>query len=413
MITVQEARSLVQASIVPLGTEILPLSQLQNYVLAEEIVAPFALPRFTNAAMDGFAVKWDDICRATADEPVRLKVLQVIPAGSFAPLPVAAGCCAEIMTGAPMPEGADTVVPFEQTSGFGADVVAIYKPTKRCANVRYAGEEVGVGDHLLRQGVTLTLAEIAVLASFGFASAAVQRRPRVSIVTVGDEVRMPGEEASAAQIYNSNRFMIEALCRSVALEPIAVRHAPDDREALRAVLATALSECDMLITAGGISTGEYDFVQSELSELGVTKKFWSVAQKPGKPLYFGLGSDGQVVFSLPGNPISAIVCLVVYGVPAMLALQGKREAALRRARLAEPFPADKKRYRFLPGNVWLEDGEYRCRVAEKIESHNVTSLLGANCLIEAEASDEMIPAGSEVMCTLLPWATMEADRIAR
>ncbi len=407
MITVHEARSLVQASIMPLGTETLPLSQLQNCVLAEDIVAPFALPRFTNAAMDGFAVKWDDICHATADEPVHLQVSQVIPAGSGSTQSVVSGCCAEIMTGAPIPDGADTVIPFEQTSGFGGNTVEIYKPVKYCANVRYAGEEVAFGDFLLRKGVTLTLAEITLLASFGFASVAVQRRPRVSLVTVGDEVRLPGEEASAVQIYNSNHFMLEALCRSVGLEPVAMRHVPDNREALRSVLAEALSECDVLITAGGISTGEYDFVQSELAELGVTKKFWSVAQKPGKPLYFGVGNEGQVVFALPGNPISAIVCLVVYGVPAMLALQRKGEIASIRACLVEPFPTDKKRYRFLPGKVWVEGGEYRCRIADKIDSHNVTSLLGANCLIEAEASDAMLPTASEAICTLLPWATMD------
>jgi len=406
MITVQEAHHLITQSVTMLGTEELPLGQLQGRVLAREVRAPFSLPRFTNSAMDGFALKWSDISAASKESPVRLPVTGKIPAGTLSPLPVAPGCCAEIMTGAPMPEGADTVVAFEESSGFGAEFVDIYKAPKERANVRYSGEEVASGEIVLHKGATLSPSEIAVLASFGFASVPVHKQPRVAIVTVGDEVRNPGEELSGAEIYNCNRSLLESACRSIGIEPVLIRHAPDEKELLREVLELALGECDMLITAGGISSGEYDFVQEELSALGVTKKFWKIAQKPGKPLYFGTSVEGKAVFSLPGNPVSALVCFVEYCVPALCALAGKSAPAKFHATLAEPFPSDKKRHRFLLGSVRVEEGQLWCTSSPKVESHMITAVVGSNCLIEAEPSADPLVKGSRVRCTMLPWSNL-------
>ncbi len=406
MITVQEAHRLINQSVAALGMEELPLDQLQERVLAREVRAPFSLPRFTNSAMDGFALKWSDISAASRESPVRLQVTDKIPAGTLSTLPVSSSGCAEIMTGAPMPEGADTVLAFEESSGFGMEFVKIYKAPKKGANVRYSGEEVALDEVVLQKGVTLSPSEIAVLASFGFASAPVHKQPRVAIVTVGDEVRNPGEELSGAEIYNCNRFLLESACRSLGIEPVMVRHAPDDRELLREVLALALNECDLLITVGGISSGEYDFVQQELSALGVTKKFWKIAQKPGKPLYFGSSGEGKVVFSLPGNPVSALVCFVEYCLSALCALAGKPAPVKFHAALAEPFPSDKKRHRFLLGTVRAEEGQLLCKASPKVESHMITAVVGSNCLIEAEPSGEPFLKGSRVRCTMLPWSNL-------
>ncbi len=404
MITVQEAHNLINHSVTVLGMEELPLGQLQGRVLAREVKAPFSLPRFTNSAMDGFALRWSDISTASKESPVRLQITEKIPAGTLSTLPVTPGCCAEIMTGAPMPDGADTVLAFEESSGFGQEFVEIYKAPKKGANVRYSGEEVALDEVVLQKGVTLSPSEIAVLASFGFASAPVHKQPRVAIVTVGDEVRSPGEELSGAEIYNCNRFLLESACRSIGIEPVMVRHAPDERALLREVLALALGESDLLITAGGISSGEYDFVQEELSALGVTKKFWKIAQKPGKPLYFGSTDEGKAVFALPGNPVSALVCFVEYCLPALSALAGKPAPVKFRAALAEPFTSDKKRHRFLLGSVWAEEGQLLCKASPKVESHMITAVVGSNCLIEAEPSEEPLARGSKLLCTMLPWS---------
>ena len=310
------------------------------------------------------------------------------------------------MTGAPLPEGADTVVAFEETSGFGSLLVDIFKAPAKGANIRRAGEEVARGETLLAKGTVISPAEIAVLASFGLASAPVMRKPRVSIVTVGDELKEPGSGLSGAEIYNCNSFMLEAACRSLGFETAPASHAPDNRDILRERLAAALAEGDLVITAGGISTGEYDFVQEELSALGVGKKFWSVAQKPGKPLFFGTSADGKPVFSLPGNPVSALVCFAEYCVPALFRLQGTPAPPKLQATLAAPFPVDRKRHRFLLGKLWAEEGRLLCRVSQKTESHMITSAAGANCIIEAPPASGPLPAGSPAICTPLPWSCL-------
>ncbi|MCF8383266.1 MAG: molybdopterin molybdotransferase MoeA [Chlorobium sp.] len=404
MITVQDAHRMIRESVGELPLEYQPLSRLQGRVLGEDVVAPFPLPRFTNAAMDGFALRRSDIEGASQDTPVRLQVVSEVAAGAMPGVPVLQGSCAQIMTGAPLPDGADTVVAFEQTSGFGSREVSIFSAPKRGTNIRYAGEEVACSSVLLRQGTPVASAEIAVLATLGIEGVLAGGVPRVALVTVGDELRMPGEALEGAAIYNSNRFMLQALCRAWGIEPTLLLHAPDDRAALRGVLAEALAGCDMLVTAGGISTGEYDYVQELLGETGVAARFWRVAQKPGKPLYFGTTGDNRPVFALPGNPVSAMTCFHEYVVPALCLQQGRAVPEKIEALLAEPFPADKKRYRFLPGTIWQENGRLYCRVSRKVESHMITSLAGADGIIESGPAPDALAAGSAVTCSLFPWS---------
>ncbi len=404
MITVQDAHQMILGSVGALPLEYRSLSRLQGRVLGEEIAAPFPLPRFTNAAMDGFALRRSDIEGASQDTPVRLQVVSEIAAGAMPGLAVVQGGCAQIMTGAPLPEGADTVVAFEQTSGFGSREVSIFSAPKRGANIRYAGEELPGGSVLLRKGTQVTPAEIAVLATLGVEGALAGGVPRVALVTVGDELRMPGEALEGAAIYNSNRFMLQALCRAWGIEPALLLHAPDDRAALRGVLDEALAGCDMLVTAGGISTGEYDYVQELLGEAGVAARFWRVAQKPGKPLYFGTTGDNRPVFALPGNPVSAMTCFHEYVVPALCLQQGRTVPRKMEALLAEPFPADKKRHRFLAGTIWQENGRLYCRVSRKVESHMITSLAGADGIIESGPAPDALAAGTVVTCSLFPWS---------
>jgi molybdopterin molybdotransferase len=410
MISVQEAHRIIREHLALPGTEKLPLEELLGRVLAIDVQAPFPLPPFTNAAMDGFALKYDDIRNAAPESPVTLRVMDRIKAGSAPDQSVVQGSCMEIMTGAPLPEGCDTVVAFEDTSGFGSPSVEIFKAQKKGANIRRKGEEIAESDLLLTKGMLLSPSETAVLASFGYPTAWAFKKPRVSIVTVGDELKQPGTALSGADIYNSNSFMLDAACRSIGIEVAMQAHAPDDRTVLRKVLSTALAESDFLITAGGISKGEYDFVQEELSWLSVEKKFWRVAQKPGKPLFFGTSSDGKPVFSLPGNPVSALVCFAEYCIPALFLLQGKPAPVKMQALLTSAFPADRKRHRFLLGSVWTEEGRLHCRVSPKIESHMITSSAGSNCIVEVAPAAEPIPPGNPVTFTMLPWACLQTGQ---
>jgi len=405
MITVQEAHQIIAATVQRLGATVsVPLHQLRGRVLAEEVRAGFPMPRFTNAAMDGFAVRFDEIAGTSDSAPVTLPVSQELAAGALAVAPLAAGTCVRIMTGAPVPDGADTVVPFEQTSGFERETVEFYKAPKQGANIRHAGEEVKAGELLVAPGTRITPAEIGLLATFGQASAMVALQPKISIITVGDELRLPGEKAEPLAIYNSNLAMLAACLEAAGAQIVEMRQLRDDREAIREALASAIDESDMVITAGGISTGQYDFMHETLDELGVKQKFWKVAQKPGKPFYFGSTAAGTLCFALPGNPISALVCLLEYALPALALMQGATPAPKFTALLDEPFPADRKRHRFLFGKTRIENGVLRCRVSQQTDSHMLTALSEADCLIEAESSPEPVPAGSVVTCAWLPWA---------
>lgn len=404
MITVHEAHQIIAAATRQSEATIsAPLQQLRGRVLAEEIRAGFAMPRFTNAAMDGFAVRHNEIAGTSEDAPVTLPVSQELAAGALSTEPLAPGTCARIMTGAPVPEGADTVVPFEQTSGFASEAVEFYKAPKQGANIRHAGEEVERGTVLAAAGTRVTPAEIAMLATFGIASALVRPQPRVALVTVGDELRLPGEPIEPLAIYNSNLPLLEACVEAAGALITQTRQLRDDRQAIREALASAIAESDVIVTAGGISTGEFDFMHEELEALGVEQRFWKVAQKPGKPVYFGTTGSGKLVFSLPGNPVSALVGLLEYCLPALSRMQGVEPTRKFTTTLDEPFPADRKRHRFLFGRLRIEAGALRCQLSPQTESHMLTALSGANCLVEAPPATEPLPAGSLVTCALLPW----------
>jgi molybdopterin molybdotransferase len=406
MIGVLDAHRIIRETIQPAPVEEQPLASLYGKVLAMDITAGFPMPRFTNAAMDGFAVRVDDVRHASEAAPAVLAVTQDIPAGAATGKYVEPGTCAQIMTGAPLPEGADTVVAFEQTSGFGSPTVAVYHAPKRGVNVRYRGEEAGTGDLLIKKGTRVTPAEISVMAAFGYSAAEVYRTPRVGVLTVGDELRAPGEKMEDAAIYNSNLVMLDACCRAAGVDVSGKWQVSDDTSAIRTTLENALSVSDVLVTSGGISSGQYDFMQQLLAELGVEKKIWKVAQKPGKPFYFGKTVTGSAVFSLPGNPVSSLVCFLEYVMPALYFMQGLSQPAKVQAVLDEPFPADKKRYRFLFGSVRVENGSLKCSVSRKVESHMITTLMDSNCLLEAGPAELPLPGGTLITCTLLPWASL-------
>ncbi len=405
MITVPEAHGIIRASTrISLDTERVPLHELSGRVIAEDVFAGFPMPRFTNAAMDGFAVMIADIGNASRNLPVLLPVAQEIKAGAQSTMPLAVGTCARIMTGAPMPDGADTVIPFEETSGFGHPVVEFYRTLKRGSNIRHAGEEVRSGQLLIPKGSRATPAEIAILAAFGVSAPPAYRKPNVALVTVGDELRIPGEAAEPLSIYNSNLPMLEACIQASGAGKCGAWQLPDDPVRIRKTLEEALGSCDLLVTAGGISTGQYDFMQETLTSLGVVQKFWQVAQKPGKPLYFGLAPSGALVFSLPGNPVSALACFIEYCMPALSRIHGAEPSAKIEACLDEPFPVDRNRHRFLFGRVRAEGGQLRCLASPKTDSHMLTAAGGANCLIESPPSSDPLPAGAMATCNLLPWA---------
>lgn len=298
-----------------LDAETVSLGEAAGRVLAEQVASSRAVPAAANSAMDGFAVRAADVAAAGA----RLRIVGSVPAGRVRDEPLRAGQAVKIFTGSVVPPGADAVVRVEDTETDG-DVVTVTTAVRARANVREAGEDVAIGDVVLRPGDVLGPADVGVLASIGRATVRVHRRPRVAILSTGAELIEIDEEPGPGQVVNSNAWALAAAVRDAAAEPWVLPLVRDRFEDIRARLAEAATG-DVVLSTGGVSVGDFDFVKEALDALGVQRAFWKVAQKPGKPLTFGRRAD-SLFFGLPGNPVSALVCFWVYAWPALRRMAG-------------------------------------------------------------------------------------------
>ena len=315
MISVTDALAAVLADTPQLGSERVPLLDALGRIAAEDVTSTRIVPSADNSAMDGYAVRTADLTAA----PVRLRVWGVAPAGTLAPTAVTPGTAYKIFTGSVVPPGADTVVKVEDTTEADGVVTITTVPTAR-ANVRYAGEDIERGATVVRAGTRLGPADLGVLTSVGRGTVAVSQRPRVAIVSTGAELVEVDAEPGPGQVVNSNAYSLAAAVVEAGGVPLLLPIVRDRREDIRAALAAA-ARADVVLSSGGVSVGDFDFVKEELDALGVVRRFWRVAQKPGKPLTFGR-RDQTLFFGLPGNPVSALVCFHVYVRPALRKLAG-------------------------------------------------------------------------------------------
>lgn len=330
---VREARERILREAAPLPPERRPLAGALGSVLAEDVASPVDLPPWDNSAMDGFAVRGEDVRGASAERPVALRVVDDVPAGRFPARAIGPGEAARVMTGAPVPEGADGVVRVEHTDG-GAAVgtadgrVEVRSDADAGKNVRSRGEDVRRGDVVLRAGTLLRAAEIGVAASLGRAELRVVRRPVVAVLASGDElveVEDFAEVLAGRRIVSSNGYALAAQLAEAGLEARVLGIAADTRESLREKLEAARG-CDALITTAGISVGEHDHVREVMDDLGAEVRFWRVRARPGSALAFGrvAGLGGIPWFGLPGNPVSTVVTFEVFVRPALLRMCGRR-----------------------------------------------------------------------------------------
>lgn len=325
-----EAQSRVVASAVALPPERVPLSEALGQALAEDVAATATLPPWDNSAMDGYAVRGDDITGASPGMPIRLNVVGVIHAGDPPNIPVEAGEAVRIMTGAPIPPGADSVIRVEYTDAEAEPgVVRVLNDRDRHANVRPGGQDARVGDVMLLAGDTIVPGVVGILAALGHDHAFVHRRPRVALVSTGDELRAPDrydDVRAGAGVPESNGPMLSAAVRAAGGIPVPLGIVADDQDALGAALAEA-KDADLLVTIGGASMGEADLVKRVLDSIGYRQDFWRVKVRPGSPFGFGwLQRDGreQPVFGLPGNPASAFVTFELFVRPFLLASAGHK-----------------------------------------------------------------------------------------
>jgi len=407
MIRVQEAKSIIKNYIFPLEMENIPLGEAENRALAQDVVAAFPSPRFDNSAMDGFAVRGADTLGASQSHPVTFKMVGVSSAGSPSDVTLGSGECIQCMTGAKIPAGADTVVMVEDTSGFSEpDSVQIFLEAHPGKHIRKKGEEIREGDVLVSKGTRITPSEIGTLATFGYGEISVAKKPRIAIFGTGDELIEPGEKLAEGQIYNSNLYVFAELVEKAGGKVTMRNVIKDDKDALRSFLSKALETCDVIISSGGVSMGRFDYVRDVFMELGVKEHFWKVAQKPGKPLFFGTGDD-TLICGLPGNPVSSYIGFIEWVWPILETMMGIPESKPIIGILAEPFPREKMKYRYLFGQAWLEDGKLVCKPATKIGSHMITSSLEANCILGSEQGDSLLQPGDEIHVNILPWKNIQ------
>jgi molybdopterin molybdotransferase len=411
MIPFKEAKAIVQKQLSQLDSELVQLKKASGRILAENVVASFPSPRFDNSAMDGFAVRANDTIGATKENPISLKMVSVSAAGMPSDVEISPGECIQCMTGAAIPKGADTIIMVEDSSGFSDDdTVQIMVESHRGKHIRRMGEEMNEGDILIKKGTRMTPSEIGTCATFGLGELTVFKRPKIAIFGTGNELVEPGFELKDGQIYNSNLFVFADLAAKVGAEVIMRNVIKDDKESLRAFLSEALETCDVIISSGGVSMGRFDYVRDVFMELGVTEHFWKVAQKPGKPLFFGTGND-TLIFGLPGNPVSSYIGFMEWVWPALESMMGKSESKPITGILAEPFPREKVKTRFLFGNAWIENNQLVCKPASKIGSHMLTSSLEANCILSSEPGEWVLQVGQKIRVNLLPWKGLKSGKV--
>ncbi|MCX6085324.1 MAG: molybdopterin molybdotransferase MoeA [Caldiserica bacterium] len=320
MLNIEEALRAILDHATPPTPVTIALDDAAGLVLAEDVMARGNVPPFANSAMDGFAVIAADLQQASEATPVRLHILEDVPAGSVATQPVRPGTAIRIMTGAPLPDGADTVVHVEVTRAEGDDVL-ILLALKNGVNVRRAGEDMKDGAIVLTAGTVLRPGEVGVCAAAGQATVAVYPRARVAILTTGSELVDATEVPGPGQIRDANAHSLRAQVIALGAEPVIFARVPDTREAVRSALEQALARTDVVLTNGGVSVGDYDFVKDVLQEMGTELVFWRVKQKPGKPMAFWtLGS--KLIVGLPGNPVSCMVCTEEYVRPLVRQMMG-------------------------------------------------------------------------------------------
>jgi molybdopterin molybdotransferase len=354
--------------------------------------------------MDGFAAIADDVRGARVDAPVRLRVVETIAAGTRSSRPIARGETARIMTGAPIPPGADSVVRVEDSETHG-DLVDIRDDRDASSNIRLAGEDVRAGAVVMRAGTTVGPAQLGVLASVGCRDPLVHRRPRVAVLATGDELVMLDDfdqVLAGTRIVSSNSYSLEAAVRAAGGEPVPLGIAPDDPAALAACLRAA-EGCDMVLTSGGVSVGDFDYTRRVVAELGGTLSLWRVRMRPGAPLGFGR-LFGAPWLGLPGNPVSALVTFELFGRPVLRTLGG----SLRPHRRTVPVVLDEPVALRAPLTHYLrctlldgDDGTLRARLTGSQSSGMLTSMSSADALLIVPPEPASLPAGTRLRAMLL------------
>ena len=400
--TVDEHLEWILGSLMPLQPYDQPLLEAVGLPVCEDISSPMDLPSFDNSAMDGYAVSFDDVASASPDHPVHLPVVGEAAAGQTRLFALSPGTAVRIMTGAPVPQGSDAIVPVEWTDA-GVAAVRITRAPTPGQHIRYRGEDIQTGDVLLEEGTVLGPRQLGLLASVGRSQVRSRPRPRVVIISTGSELREPGTTLGHDSIYDANSYMLAAAARNAGAIAYRVGIVSDDPQEFTDALSDQLVRADMVVTSGGVSKGQYDVVKEALAQLG-TVTFGEVAMQPGKPQGFGVvGEDATPIFTLPGNPVSSYVSFEVFVVPAIRRMMGRLpyRRPLVRALSSQGFSSTPGRRQFVRALFEIDGMGAHVSPIGGHGSHLVGDLSDANALIVVPEEVGTVEPGAQVQVLVL------------
>jgi len=407
MITYEEALQTILANVAPPPSKRLTLDALPGFVIAESVVANFDMPLFDNSAVDGFGVICSDIQAASDSSPQKLTLQGTIQAGDHMTHRLNPESTLKILTGAPVPASVDAVVMKEFTDESNGSVF-IKQAASPGMNIRRKGEEFRAGQTVLEAGALANASVVGLLATLGYSSFPAYKKPHISIISTGNELVQPGQTLKPGQIYDSNSFALSAALNSLGLLGVEKLHANDDPADTRKALQKAIQSSDVVISCGGVSVGDYDFVKNIAEEIDIKTVFWRIAIKPGKPVYFGTIDDAKsrkLVFGLPGNPVSALVTFHQLVKPALLKMMGLNYRPLRlTAKLTESLKKQAGRMEFVRGKLTSENGQLVVSPAKGQDSHMMGGIAQADCLIHFPLELQVLDAGTLVTVEQLIWS---------
>lgn len=397
----EQARELLLTVVHPVSTEPIPLSECGGRILAQDLIAQENVPAFDRSPYDGYALRAEDTALTSKEHPVILQVLEEIPAGSVPTKEITAGTAAKVLTGAPIPQGADVVVMYEKTE-FTDHSVTLFAPLKAGDNIVRTGEDIRKGTVLAQCGTFIDAGLAGTLAAQGIAQPLVYRIPRVAILSTGSELVEADVAPEAGKIRNSNRYMLEALLKQLGCEPVYLGTAGDSVADISALLNKGLTECDAIITTGGVSVGDYDLTPAAMEAIGADILFRGVDMKPGMACAYGT-KDGKLLCGLSGNPASALTNFYVVALPALRKLTGQNEYLPQEIKvtLSNGFTKKSPKTRFLRGRLELEDGVVCMKLPKDQGNIVLSSTIGCNVMAVVPAGSGPLEAGTVLKGFLL------------
>lgn len=403
MISFQQALEKVISKTKKMDTDVMSIKQALGFALAKPVVALEDHPLYDLSAIDGYAVRHDEIKNAADGNTVDLKVIAKIPAGDHHQIRLKPGTAALVMTGAILPEGSDAVVPMQSVQT-NDENVKIKKSVDQGENVRYKGSELRKNDGVLEAGKNITPGTVAMFAALGYPSVTIHKKPRVAVVTTGDELVDISQPAIGGKVRDSNAFFLDAALHKAGVETYMIERVPDEAKLLLYAVSKSIESADIIIVTGGVSVAEYNVMGPIFSELGVEQHFWEVAITPDKPVFFGTKGN-KIVFGLPGNPVVVGMLFYELVLPAILTMIGRRAVYLQRvsAMLESTLTKKPGRLEFIRGYLsWIGDS-WSVVPFMKQESHMMSTFAKANCIIVFPESRERMEKGENVDVHLLPW----------